>query len=81
MADRGNRPERQFRSGRVSGAVWINEVAANGENTSRFSISISKGYRNREGQWRRSRTFFPEDIPHIQNVAAQILEFSGIQSG
>ena len=81
MADRGNLPERRFRSGRVSAAVWINEAPANGENTSRYAISLSKGYRNREGQWRRSRTFFPEDIPHIQTVTSQVLEFVNAQAG
>ena len=60
-----NGPLYDLRSGRVQGSIWDRE-GPNGE--TRFTLSLSRSYKDKEGSWQRVSSFDPEDVPHMKEV-------------
>lgn len=61
MATQG--PVEKFRAGQVSSAVWENDVSVNGQQKTMLKASISKRYRDRDGEWKTSQSFSRDEIP------------------
>jgi len=53
--------------GRVRAAVWRSED--NG--VTRFKITISRSFKQENGEWKRGRTFFAGELPAIVEVVAR----------
>jgi hypothetical protein len=63
-----NGPLYDLRSGRVQGSIWDRE-GSNGE--TRYTWSLSRSYKDKEGNWQRTASFDPEDLPHVKEVLAK----------
>jgi hypothetical protein len=60
-----NGPLYDLRSGRVQGSIWDRE-GPSGE--TRFTLSLSRSYKDKEGNWQRVSSFDPDDLPHVKEV-------------
>lgn len=54
-----------FRSGRVSGDVYLNPT----KNGQMFSTSIYASYQDKDGNWQRSTSFKPHELLQVGSVA------------
>ena len=68
-----NKPIKSFRAGGVEASVWENEAQEGGG--TRRSVSVRKRYRDKQGNWKDSTTFFANDLPCLALVAQKAFEF------
>lgn len=61
-----NQPEKKFRAGAVSATVWRNAT----EKGSYATISLERGYKDKEGKWQKASSLRLNDLPR----AAVVLE-------
>ena len=61
------RPTATVRIGTVKAAIWENQA---GERT-RYNVTVSKRYRDAEGQWKTTHSFGRNDLLLIAKVADQ----------
>lgn len=59
------KPVHEVRLGRIKAAVWANEA----ENGVRYSVTLSRIYKDTAGAWQRSESFGREDLPLVAKVA------------
>lgn len=62
---KGNRPVHEVRLGRVRAAIWENDV----ENGKRHNVTLSRLYKDDEGEWRDSTSFGRDDLPLVAKVS------------
>lgn len=62
---KGNRPVHEVRLGRIRAAIWENEV----ENGKRHNVTVSRLYKDDEGEWRDSSSFGRDDLPLLGKVS------------
>jgi hypothetical protein len=65
------RPIRKFQAGNTQVAVWANK----GKKGTWFSVTISRGYKNAEGQWEDSNGFGLQDIPLMRKLLDQAYDY------
>ena len=71
-----NKPIKEFRAGQIKATIWENEKkSGKGETVKYKSVNIEKSYKDDDGNWKTSNTFFREDIPKLQLVAAKAFEY------
>ena len=66
------KPVKTFRAGGVEASVWENEAPEGGG--TRRSVSVRKRYRDKQGNWKDSTTFFANDLPCLALVAQKAFE-------
>ena len=66
-----NKPVNEFKVGRVRAAVWANES----ENGVWFSVSFSRLYKDKDGNWKDSTSFSRDDLPLLMKAADQAHTF------
>jgi len=71
---RSNRPVKDFRSGGVAVSLWRNETEQNGRTVVTHSATISKRYRDKDGIWQDSSSFFLSDLPRLELVVRKAYE-------
>ncbi len=64
-------PEKKFRAGAVSATIWKNE----GEKGSYNTISLERGYKDKNGQWQKTNSFRANDLPKAAVVLNKAYEF------
>lgn len=69
-------PIKEFRISTVSCAVWRDEVEQDGRTQVRYSFKLKKRYRDRDGNWQDSQTYFPDDVFKAIIVFQQAYEFA-----
>lgn len=70
-----NQPVKKFRAGGISASIWRNEREAGGETVVDFSVSFQKRYRDGEGAWKDSETFFAYDLPQLELVVRKAYDY------
>jgi len=81
MFDQPNKPVKSFRSkGGITAAVWAKDVERDGTTFTRYSVTLDKRYRDRDGSWQTSSSLFPEDLPRAQLVLGKAFEFICLQT-
>ena len=50
---------------RVQAAIWRQESESSGGEPF-FSFTVSRSYRDANGEWQRSTSFLARDLPHLQ---------------
>ncbi|MFC1762816.1 hypothetical protein ACFL6U_12155 [Planctomycetota bacterium] len=65
---------KEFRSGSIQASVWENITVENGQTKRRRSVKIQKQYRDEEGVYKDTKTFFRDDIPRLILVAQKAYE-------
>jgi len=69
-----NQPIARFRAGQISCALWENEVQVNGTSKTMLEASVSRRYKDRDGEWKSSQSFSRNEIflaIHCLNKAAE----------
>jgi len=69
-----NKPVKSFRAGGIEASIWENEIQQGGQQVTRHSVTIRKQYRDKDGNWKESSTFFPNDLPRLVLVAQRAFE-------
>ena len=71
------KPVKEFRSkGLIKASIWENEGQNNkGETVIYYSVNIEKSYKDKDGNWKTSSTYFREDLPRVQLVAFKAFEW------
>ena len=68
-------PEKRFRAGSVSVTIWANEREVNGNTVTIKSASISRNYKDKNGDWQRTNILGVNDIQRALIVLAQAQEY------
>jgi hypothetical protein len=68
-----NRPIKKWRSGNISGAIWINEREVNGTKVSFKTASLRRSWKKEGDVWREEvLNFRRQDIPKISVILSEI---------
>lgn len=70
-----NAPEKKFVAGGISATVWANEKELNGSAVAVHTISLTRTYKDRDGQWKQSASMRINDIPKAQLVLEKAYEY------
>ena len=70
-----NKPKHALRLGALCMSIWENRVEQNGQTTVRYSATLNKRYRDKNGEWKDSNTFFPDDLYRIALLAQKTTEW------
>ncbi|NOZ80857.1 MAG: hypothetical protein GXP63_04235 [DPANN group archaeon] len=63
-ANAGSQPEKKFRAGAISVSVWQNQgQSKSGEPTFFRTISLQRGYKDKEGNWKNTTSLRVNDLP------------------
>jgi len=79
MAQQTNQPIKKFRINNISAAIFQNEIEKDEQTFTRYSVQIQKQFRRDDGSWQLTNTFFPEELPKLQLLAAKSFEFVSLQ--
>jgi hypothetical protein len=73
----GNQPEKKFRAGAISATVWqnIGQNKKTGEEVAYRTISLQRGYQDKNGQWQNTNSFRINDLPRAAVVLKQAYEY------
>ena len=71
------RPEREFRAGGVSAAIWKSaSTNQDGRTVDRWSVKIQKRYQDQQsGDWRSSDYYYGSELADLALVAQRAYEF------
>ena len=69
-----SKPRQKFQAGQVSCAVWENEIEVNGEPRTMLKATVSRHYKDREGNWKTSQSFSMNEVPKAIFVLFQAYE-------
>ena len=72
----GNMPEKKFRAGAISATVWQNKgQSKNGDAVEYKTISIERGYKDKEGNWQSTNSLRINDLPRATVVLQKAYEY------
>jgi hypothetical protein len=73
----GNQPEKKFRAGVISATVWLNQGQnkKTGEATSYRTVSLQRGYLDKNNQWQNTASMRVNDLPRAALVLTKAYEF------
>ncbi|MFH1850367.1 MAG: hypothetical protein ABH879_09400 [archaeon] len=70
-----NQPERKFRAGPISATVWQNQGKnSKGEAVIYRTVSLERGYKDRDNEWQSTNTLRTNDLPKAALVLAKAYE-------
>ena len=75
MENSKNMPEKKFRAGGVTAAVWCNTTKANGVEREFRTVAVERRYKDSNGQWKSSNTFSAGDLPKLQLIAGKAFDY------
>jgi hypothetical protein len=76
LEPQGPGPEKRFRAGAISAAVWRNEgKSQTGEPTEYRTISFERRYKDKTDQWQTSHSLRMNDLPKAALVLTKAYEF------
>lgn len=76
-AKAGNQPEKKFRAGAISATVWLNQGQnkKTGETTSYRTISLQRGYKDKNDQWQSTNSMRVNDLPRAALMLTKAYEY------
>lgn len=66
-----NQPLQKYRAGAISATVWLNQA----EKGQFKTVSLERGYKDKEGVWKNTNTLRLNDLPKAQLVLQKAYEF------
>ena len=57
------KPIARFRAGSIAAALWQNEITVSGKQQTVLKASVSRRYKDRNGNWKTSQSFARNEIP------------------
>jgi hypothetical protein len=81
-----NMPEKKFRAGAISATVWQNNGQSNktGQPVVYRTISLERGYKDKNGEWKSTSSFRINDLPRaalVLNEAYRYIVLKDMQAG
>lgn len=70
----GKKPVKEFRAFGIKVAIWDNDGT--------LSVTFNKSYKNREGNWIETNTFFMDDLPMLNLLVQEAYKwiiFNGVK--
>ncbi|MEM7345299.1 MAG: hypothetical protein AAF485_13755 [Chloroflexota bacterium] len=67
-----NHPLHPIRVGAIKAAIWQNQ-SENGRPY--FTTSLTRNYRDSDGNWHETTSHFPDDLPRVELAAKKAYEF------
>ena len=72
----GNKPIKRFTDRLLSVAVWRNKgISRYGGESVFHTVSISRGYKDKSGEFKSSNSLRPEDLPAVRELITQAEHF------
>ena len=76
MSEENKPPFKTFRAGKMSVALWRNEIEQKGRTYVQYSLKIQKRYREKQtDEWKTAEYLYPSDLPHLIICAQAAFEF------
>ncbi len=69
-----NQPEKKFRAGPISAAIWKNKSQKDGKDFEFHTISIGRSYKDKDGHWKNSASLRISDLPKASLVLNKAYE-------
>lgn len=63
-------PVAKHRAGQIEAAVWENE----GKEGPYYTVSFSRNYKDKEGNWKNATNFRRQDLPYLEYVVKKAWE-------
>ena len=74
--DEKQKPNKKFKAGAVSAAVWANEMNdRQGNKFSVYTVAFERNYKDRDGNWKSTNSMRVNDIPKLRLVAQEAYEY------
>lgn len=70
----GNQPELKIKAGSITATVWKNEASRNGETHYFNTITLTRSYKDKEGNWKNTNSFRTSDLPKAILVLQKVYE-------
>jgi len=71
-----NLPEVKFRAGAISATVWKNQGQnKEGQPTEYRSVSFERGYKDKDGEWKSTKSLRVSDLPRAMVVLNKAYEY------
>ena len=70
-----NKPEKKFRAGAISATVWKNIQSKDGNEFEFFSVSLERGYKDKEDKWQSTTTMRVMDLPKATLVLNEAYKY------
>ena len=61
-------PDKKFKIGAVSMALWKREVNGRYGNRLVYACTFERSYKDKDGKWQQSKSFFANDLPKLRLV-------------
>lgn len=58
-------PERMFQSGNCFASVFVNKLSKDGQELEIKTVTLQKGYKDKDDQWQNNKSFNRNDLPKI----------------
>ena len=72
----GNKPVKRFTERLLSVAVWKNKgTSRDGEETEFHTVSVSRSYKDRNGEFKNTNSLRPDDLPAVRELLTQAEDF------
>ncbi|MBD3361319.1 hypothetical protein GF358_00850 [Candidatus Woesearchaeota archaeon] len=69
-----NKPEKKFRAGAISATIWKNNGERNGQSVEFNTISLTRAYKDKGGNWKNSSSLRISDLPKAALVLNKAYE-------
>ena len=72
----GNKPIKRFSDRLLSVCIWKNKgTSRDGEDTEFHTVSVSRGYKDRNGEFKNTNSLRPDDLPALRELLTQAEDF------
>jgi len=76
MSEKKKKPVVEYRAGSVRASVWARTKKSNsGDDYVEYAVSFSKSYRDGDGNWKNSDSYFPSDLPLLDLVCNKAMDW------
>jgi len=76
MEQQTNKPVQTFESGLIKVSVWENKnTSKDGKDYSSFSVTVQRGYKDKEDNWKNTQSLNNADIPKAVLVLNKAFEY------
>lgn len=71
-----NRPEKKIRAGPISATIWKNNLnSKDGQSFEVRSVSIERGYKDKDGIWKNTSSLRLNDLPRARLVLEEAYRY------
>ena len=80
MSEEKNKPVKEFKAGLVKASIWSNKAKnQQGEEIEFKTVSFSRSYTDKEGEWHETQSMNRDDLPKLQLVLSKAYEFLALK--